>query len=364
MANQAQIREQLRPHGTIAVVCHSCPFFKACGGIQPEQALLSCFDLCRYDCHNCDNVCPRKSDFFERVCEVVGLRWDNSPLITQAELELPLYVPMIHHGFSRLEPLKVNFVALETYQLFRRFKDEYHPIVKSPEELRRRFMLHRATKIILRGTAEDKKLEMYWSYRRRDHAVEKLANLDITLAIGPNFSHFLDVPRTDNLFNRKRQLICLGEFEDAGICPVPHLNVATPGDWQFWKSYLQRNSSVNYVAVEFQTGNRNRKEGRRVIDRLIWLQNEIGRYLHPLIIGGGQFVEYLSTNFTRFTLIDSNPFMHAVKRRAMLLGSGQAHWVPQKTLFPSTIDNLVFDNIQKYSSWIRMRCKTLTRVRA
>lgn len=54
-------------------------------------------------------------------------------------------------------------------------------------------------------TAKDLPLERYWADRRCDQAPEQLDRLGVTLAIGPNFSHFLEVPRTDNLFNRERR---------------------------------------------------------------------------------------------------------------------------------------------------------------
>jgi hypothetical protein len=67
-----------------------------------------------------------------------------------------------------------------------------------------------------------------------------------------------------------------------------------PGDWHFWRSFLQVNSSVRVVALEFQTGNKNPTEGRKTIDHLTAIQTDIGRRLHPIVVGGAQFVEYLN----------------------------------------------------------------------
>ena len=247
MIAQAELRRDLRPHGVVAPGCYDCPFFGDCGGAESARSLFTCFDNTCCGDGSCDNVCPRKPDFLERLREVVALRFDDVPLLKQVPVRLPCYIPLIHHGYKRTRPLKWPIVALDTYELFRVVDGKYRTVADSPRELRARFALDPATKIVLRGTARDGPLERYWSYRRRDRAAEQLAGLGITLAIGPNFSHFLDVPRTDNLFNRKRQLICIGELHGAGLLTVPHLNAVAPGDWDFWSRYLATNPEVYIV---------------------------------------------------------------------------------------------------------------------
>src|SRR5262249_47012158 len=161
----------------------------------------------------------------------------------------------------------------------------------NPPDLRSTFGLAPSVGIILRGTARDPFLERYWQFSQRDDAPHQLAALGISLVIPPNFSHFLRVPRTDNLFNRKRQLICIEEMHEAGLMVAPHLSAVTHGDWEFWLEYLRGNASIRYVAKEFQTGNRNRKQGELAINAIASLQDALGRTLHPLIIGGSQFTE-------------------------------------------------------------------------
>ena len=86
-----------------------------------------------------------------------------------------------------------------------------------PEGLRAAFRLSPDTRIVLRGVADEPPLEEYWAYHKTDRPAEQLAKLGISLAVGPNFSVFLGVPRTDNVFNRKRQLMCLADMAEAGI---------------------------------------------------------------------------------------------------------------------------------------------------
>jgi hypothetical protein len=190
-----------------------------------------------------------------------------------------------------------------------------------------------------------------------------MAKLGVSLVIGPNYSHFLGVPRTDNLFNRKRQLICLGEISAAGMSPVPHLSAVQPGDWRFWRTYLGQNETITHVAVEFQTGNKNRTEGRKVIDQMALMQEAVGRALHPLAIGGGQFVEYLAGRFKRFSLIDSKPFMNAVKRHAFDRTAGKYPWRKCPTECGQPIDYGLAQNLAGYAAWIEERASLGAKVK-
>ena len=358
MTDKARLRLELRPHGIVPPGCAECVHFEDCGGIQPEKALFDCFEqYCLPECdrNRCENVCPYNPKFGSFVAEVDGLRFDNLPPVTQAAADLPWYIPVVHHASRRHTSLAYPVVALDTYKVFRLAGEKYAALVSTDEELRRTFCLAPDTRIVLRGTAKDPLLERYWSYRRRDGVPEQMAELGVSLVIGPNFSHFLGVPRTDNLFNRKRQLICLGEISAAGMSPVPHLSAVQPGDWNFWRRYLGWNDTINHVAVEFQTGNKNRTEGRKVIDQLALVQDAVGRALHPLAIGGGQFVEYLASRFKRFSLIDSKPFMNAVNRHVFDRAAGKYPWRQCPTQNGQAIDHVLAQNLAGYAAWIEER---------
>jgi hypothetical protein len=367
MTDKARLRLELRPHGMVPPTCRECIHFEDCGGIQPEKALFDCFDqYCLPECDRsqCDNVCPYNPRFRSFVAEVDGLRFDNLPPVRQVADALPRYIPVVHHASSRQTPLANPVVALDTYKVFRlEGEDKYAALVSSGEELRRAFCLAPATRIVLRGTAKDPLLERYWSYRRREGVAEQMAKLGVSLVIGPNYSHFLGVPRTDNLFNRKRQLICLGEISAAGMSPVPHLSAVQPGDWNFWRRYLGQNETITHVAVEFQTGNKNRTEGRKVIDQMALVQDAVGRALHPLAIGGGQFVEYLAGRFKRFSLIDSKPFVNAVNRQAFDRTAGGYPWRKCPTQNGQAIDHLLAQNLAGYAAWIEERASREAKVK-
>jgi hypothetical protein len=344
----------------LSLACHECAFYDDCGGIEPDQALLGCFDLCRSACDVCDRACPRRHDFFECLREIKGYHYHQNMPIEQKVGQLPFYVPMVHHGCSRDKHLEIPMAAVSLHRLFRLAGDCYRCNVDSPSGLRDKYKLSRATRIIAVGIGKDKYLERYWRYRRRDRAPEFLAQLCIDAVIAPNFSHFLDVPRTDNLFNRKRQLICLEEFQRAGLSPVPHLNAVTAADWRFWRDYLRQNGQIRCASVEFQTGNRNRNEGERVIDHLAWLRDELGRALHIIGVGASQFTQYFASRSVEFTLLDSRPFMTAVKRKVFLPQTGTLHrpdWVSRQTKPGESIDEILVHNIQQYTYWTMRRCR-------
>ncbi len=356
MKDQARLRSELRPHGVVSAACHSCFLLEACGGIQPERSLLNCFDLnCCGQGGECGRVCAYNPDFMRRLEEVGGLRFDDLRPVVQRRAELPRYVPVIDHRLGRHDVLHYPAVALNTYRVIRVKGNKYRTLSESPEHIRAAFGIAKDTRIILRGTARDPFLERYWQYGERDDAAGQLAALGVTLTIAPNFSHVLNVPRTEHLYNRKRQLRCIEEMVEAGLNVAPYLSAVVPGDWDFWREYLGDNGTISYVAKEFQTGDRSPTQGRKSIDALASLQNSLGRKLHPLIIGGAQFVEYVAARFEAFTLIDSAPFVKTNRRRRFAISPGKHPWRESWTLIGQGLDHILDDNVSRYASWIEQR---------
>ena len=208
-------------------------------------------------------------------------------------------------------------------------------------------------RIILRGTAKDRFLENYWSYRKTDHVAEQVARLNAALFIGPNYSHFLNVPRSDLLWNRKRQLLCLAELSDAGVSVAPNLSAVMPADWDFWSAFLRDSPQVYHVAVNFQTGYRSRLEGLKAIERVRQMQDETGRGLSLLLVGGAQYVRDVAGRFASFTLIDSQPFKQSVYRKAFRPDEcRRRRWEDSPTPEGEAIDDLMQRNVDGYAAWV------------
>ena len=365
MVTNAERREQLRPQGLECPGCAGCQFHDLCGGYFNGRLFGNCFEeLC---CHftgkekaHCNAVCPYKADFDGWLADTRGLFFGGLPTIEQSEVDLPLYVPLIDHASSRSSALDWPVVALKTYSVLgvRRTSGRYEAIADSPAALRNAYLLAENTKVVLRGIAGEAELEPYWENRIPSDAPRQLARLNVHSAIGPNFSHYLDVPRTDHLYNKHRQLICLVELAEAGIPVVPHLNSVMPGDWTFWRRYLEVNPSIKVVAIEFQTGNKNQREGRKVIDQLATTQALLNRPLHLVLVGGAQFLEYAAASFARLSLIDSMAF-HKTMRRFCFdpCRSGQP-WRDGFTLIGQKLDELLVENIAGYATWVEQRVQT------
>ena len=350
--SETTLAQRLRPPGPISSGCRTCPIFDRCGGIQHSIPLMNCFDLFCCGDESCDNVCLHKPDFQQRLLEVGGLRFDDLPPLHQEEMSLPRYVPVIHHPYRRQKRLNVNFAALNTYDIFRLKGDEYRAVATTPEEIRRFFRISESATIILRGTAEDADLERYWSHRKTSQVVDQIKNLGVSLTIGPNFSSFLDVPRTDLLFNRRRQLLCLSELSEAGVSVAPHLSATMPADWSFWKGFLRSQHRIQHVALNCQTGYKSPREGRKAINQIIEIQSAIKRPLSLILIGGAQFAHLAAKHFESFTVLDSSAFFRTVYRHQM---SGSS---PLKRKFQETwtlegqpLDDLLQQNVDAHIAW-------------
>lgn len=212
MATNAERREQLRPQGLECLGCTGCQFHELCGGYFNGRLFGNCFEeLCCHftgkDKKHCNAVCPYKADFDGWLADTHGLSLGGLPVIKQDEVDLPLYVPLIDHASSRSDALDWPVVALKTYAVLgvRRASGRYEAIADSPATLRKAYLLAENTKVVLRGIAGESELEPYWENRIPSDAPGQLARLNVHAAIGPNFSHYLDVPRTDHLYNKQRQ---------------------------------------------------------------------------------------------------------------------------------------------------------------
>lgn len=367
MVTNAQLRDELRPQGLASPSCIGCQWFKDCGGYPLGKLFGNCFEMtcCEFTGKNkneCNAVCPYNEKFDTWIREVGGLRFDDLNPLEQPALDLPSYVPVIDHRSGRRRRLDYPVIGLNTYNVLRSrrgARGEYRTLSDSPDGLRDAFLLSREAKIILRGVAQDAQLERFWENRVVSDAPQQLARLNIYGAIGPNFSHFLNVPRTDNLQNRRRQMLCLSELHSAGLATIPHLSATMPGDWRFWRGFLRSNPRIRYVAIEFQTGNKNRIQGQKAIDNLASVQKELGRPLHPMIVGGAQFVEYVAERFMRFTLFDSMPFYMAMHRFRFDLSQGKYPWREGFTLEGQPLDDHLQDNISGYAAWIDQRIRSV-----
>ncbi len=341
------------PQEFVAAGCQRCALLQQCGGMRNERALLTCIDqFCNCD-GDCDNVCPNHPEYAKRVREIGGFGTHRMGPPQQRDVRLPVYVPLIHHGYCRHSKLNVEAVAICPYDFLKLENGRYVSRVNDQVSLRQKFKISDHSKLILCGTAKDKPLERYWSHRRRDKTMDVIAQVKPCLYIAPNFSMFLDVPRHDNLFNIKRQLLCISELSAAGVSVVPHISATMPKDWSNWRSFLDEHIEIQHIAFNFQTGYSKPHVGSKALSLLFQLQQDLGRDLSLIMIGGSQFLSAATMHFSRLTVIDSTPFMKSFMRRRLILnGTGKQTWVKYPTKLGTPIDHLLHMNAERYASQI------------
>lgn len=302
--------------------CGECPFLRVCGGADGEAYERGCFQRCVEHCqfHFCDLACPclhlRFADLIE---DVGGLCTPPQRPIKPCEAPLPLYVTQINHGSSRDIPLDEPIVALPLTALVGKDQSgRYGVRFSSAESMREALKLSPGTDVIVTSVGYDQPLEDFWAEHLKRKILHQLAALNICAMTVPNFSFMLDVPRINSLYNLTRMYRVAERMSDAGIPTIFHLQASTRADWNRWVEVLRSQPEANCVALEFQTGAKRQKVGNRYYAGLVRLQDELGRSLHPLLVGGSGRVRDLARHFNRFTVVDCTPFMKTVYRQELL----------------------------------------------
>lgn len=340
------------------LVCGQCAWSDPCGGMGGvQQSLHGCFTHCMTPglCEKLTWVCPCRGDIFRSLVRDVGGLHDRpwQPLLGP-EARLPRYIPMLRHGRKRTSPFARPMVGISIRDLLpRNGEHNYYPVATTPDGLRDRFGIARGAPLLVSGVAPDHVIESYWAYRNVTDVPARLAELGITAMTTPNFSFFSDAPRTHTLFARKRIMITAEELSVHRIAVIPHVNALTKSDWKFWEELLALQTHLTYVAKEFQTGNRDPRKGLRAIDELRGIQDRLGRAIHPVVIGGAQYVQPFAQHFSSFTIADSHPFMRAMHRR-MLVGHGarvRSHYSPLD------LDTLLELNVRRWEDALRARAE-------
>jgi len=312
-----------------------------------------CFDLCCGDPTACDRVCPRRIEEFPfDLAEVRGFALSNvGSLATAWRPDFPRYIPVIHGGSKRDAPLMTTWAALPidrvcTHKIRRRYKTRFD----TKAEYLKSFRLGPTTRLLFLGIGKDRHLERYWRYKDDVDVPFTLARAGFDAAVAPNFSFFLDEPRTQHMHARKRSLLCATEFARVGIAPVVYMHALSRGDWQICEDFLRERHDVQIVCKEFQTGGASAELGRAKIRNVSELQQRIGRQLHLIAVGAARFVPVLDRYLSAWTVLDSVPYMRSMKRRRFWLDGGRPRWRPAHG---TPIDELLMTNVAQYQLWIQ-----------
>jgi len=325
--------------------CRDCSFLFECGGPNGHPDLFGCHRVTREVCRANGWTCPDCSpgEFLRRKVAIELRSKVNSRLIGPSLL-LPSYVPVLQHRYGWSGRLPFEIVAIPTSKVLGGRGGRFGPLFDSAKELRRKFRLGLDTQVLLVSVNTDPFLERYWRWAKVTRTPQRLAALDIAGITIPNFSFFSDAPRFHHLYNRGRLQACLNELADAGVPVVPHIHALTSGDLTYWLAWLRKHPEVRHVCREFQTGN-----DEDAVDELARLQDDVGRALHPVIVGGARFAARLRGRFAHFTIVDSRPFMAALHRRRAVDRDGLLDWKPYPTRTRREVGALLKHNIELYS---------------
>jgi hypothetical protein len=348
--------------GLLPLDCESCLLFRQCGGHQLE--IVRAIGCGNYAGGTFDrqDMNPLDGQRYHRLWDdVYGLLdYSIERIEPIASADLPTYIPLLQHPYSRRELLKVPIVALHLYQVFRKGMDgRYRCRFKDGAELRVRYRLHPDTKILLSGVAIDRRLELFWAHHRKDDVATQLARLGIAGVTVPNFSFFTDVTRYQILRNRKRIVLMTERLSAAGVNVAPHLNAITPRDWEFWYELLCDHPDTSVVTLEFQTGLATQSDGEAALLQVAEIQQKLGRLIHPILVGGAKHFLIAQRLFSRYTVVDSRPFMEAQARR-ILIGNSSAsfRWQKSQTERGASIDEHFRLNLTAYPEKLKLPVQT------
>lgn len=335
-----------------ALGCSSCFLRSICGGWYNEG--FDCFDkTCCRKPSTCSYACVRSEHFLEIYRDTDGLSSSQKWSLFQRVQEWPLYVPVIQNKSSRRAAIHRRVIAIPTSKLLRwGFNGE--KAYRSKPHLYSTFKLSSQTEVIAVSVEKDPPLESYWKYRKIRSSARRLKSLGIRRVICPDFSTAVNLPRSDNLANRKRSLICAEEFSKVGISVVPFLLATHEADWKFWLWFLKEHPHISVIAKEFQTGASYRNIGEWHAQWLLRLEQELGRGLHIIAVGGRRFIPTLA-RLHGLTVMDSNPFMKTVKRRRLTIKNER--WTACRTPKGRPLDELFDHNLCIYEQFIFSKIK-------
>jgi hypothetical protein len=210
---------------------------------------------------------------------------------------------------------------------------------------------------VLTGVDHDYRIEQIWSLGKagRQALFDGFAKAGIKCATSPNFSLMADVPRSDNLYSRKRIAIVWNELNAAGVPCALHLNGRTPADFAFYASLLKETGGST-VSFEFGTGAASRAASGLFVDRMERLVAMVGRPLNLVTRGGvAQYVR-LNSIFENVIQLDTAAHMKAKHRQVLLRGTrGRGfRWVTQVSSAPL---GELFQQAVEQCRWVDMRAR-------
>lgn len=346
------VTSRVASDANVGLGCARCAFLSPCGGVYDA---FDCLTTCCRKPKSCRVACPLSERFGEFVTDSGG--WDKSLANVQQvnRYDLPRYVPLIQHRYSRIATLEEQVVALPTMLVSGLLRQ--NPSLDG-DQIRKLFHLATSTEIILVSVAQDAELERFWRDMRFHNIPSALAKLRILHITAPNFSFPISLPRTEALTNRSRIVAASEQLSAAGLSVIPHLNATHENDWTYWTDFLKERSDIYWICKEFQTGLKNKAVSGWHIDQLKKLQDRIGRAIGLLAVGGRGALQQLAG--MNISIVDSAPFIKAANRQ--IFTGKRPPWQLEAIPRGTPIDEHLRTNIKLYREDTELRFEAIQKI--
>lgn len=307
--------------------CGSCIDRPVCGGLHLRDTgalLVDCLSFCHCeDRSKCDMVCPNKpAEYVRRHEEVDG--WDLStiPLARDVDMpRLPEWIPLLQGNLVGPRITSVDdCVALPlTYAL----KGRKHATrARTQQELASAYGVRPRHGWVLSGVQEDPAVERVWPLPDISRIARQMVHAGAIFATSPDFSTVIDCPRQDNLHAMKRIAWVWYHMTQGGLCTALHVNGRTDHDFVRWAAFIRNQPAVKAIAYEFLTGTATKLSIGQHCQRLTELAKQVGRDLTLVVRGNAEAARSLRGTFKQVVIIDSTPYMRAMKRRKAYVNPG------------------------------------------
>jgi len=322
--------------------------------------LFGCFDSCagRCDKEKCTLTCPfNEPEYSFRIEEVNGTKPLKGVVPRFAEEDIPpLHLPMIYGHTARKTLLDTPWVAVPFHRLFREIGGKkLEPVVSSPTELRANFCLAPKTRIVAISAGYDRDLERMWEYHRVVDMAAALKSMGVTLATALNFSFWVLAPRMHNEWNYRRMALFTLRMWEGGFPTVPHIYAETDADWLNRAAFFIDHPQLDSFAFEFQTADAVHAQSPRLRQQMEMFMNKVGRPLRIIASGGGVAANWITQLFSGITIVESNSYMRAIKRRPLFLNP-QGKIKAGAMLPVKVVDDLLHDNICTTENALKIKC--------
>lgn len=229
-----------------------------CSGTNSDCSYCGCSraeaDAPAGACGTCPVRCPSRDNVGAWMADAGGtLTFDDIELGNALPPGIPAYTPQVDGtGIAELDT-HLDWPAYAV-GLRRVFSPHSHRIYPRWHNGRARELLGLRTKqlAVLSGYGEDPLVEAFWTRRRRDGLIERIAAQGWDVVLSCNYSVYGNWPRLEQLLNMRRSLILAQEFTDAGMAVVPNLYWFRLEDLLRWGEWIT-DTSPPAIAVNAQT---------------------------------------------------------------------------------------------------------------